>query len=278
MIKTDLQKQIGFFIVKTIQFYKNYLKLYLMEETKIFYADGENPKMIEAYKKAQETFKYFWRELSWEYRRIVPGLDVACVKLAFTQEIDNETVVEHMWINDVNFDGETIYGVLVNDPNELTNVNNGDEIAIPVNQISDWLFAINGQTYGAFTIQAMRSEMSDDERESHDEAWGLDFGDFNDILIVNEQKEKPENLIEHPMSKNMKESLIEFVTNNPEEVSSQDELGYTFLHRETIAGNQTSVEVLLESGADKNAKTATGKTALDFAKELKWDHLLPLFR
>ncbi len=39
-----------------------------MEETKIFYADGENPKMIEAYKRAQETFKYFWRELSWEYR------------------------------------------------------------------------------------------------------------------------------------------------------------------------------------------------------------------
>ncbi|AXB59126.1 DUF2314 domain-containing protein [Flavobacterium fluviale] len=249
-----------------------------MSETKIFYADGENPKMIEAYKKAQETFKYFWRELSWEYRRIVPGLDVACVKLAFTQEIDNETVVEHMWINDVNFDGENIYGVLVNDPDELTNVNNGDEVQIPVNQISDWLFAIDGKTYGAFTIQAMRSEMSEEERAAHDEAWGLDFGDFDDVLVVNEQKEKPENIIEHPMSKNMKESLIEFVQNNPEEVTAQDELGYTFLHREVIAGNQTSVEVLLESGADKNAKTETGKTALDFAKELKWEHLVTVLQ
>ncbi len=249
-----------------------------MSETKIFYADGESPKMIEAYKRAQETFKYFWRELSWEYRRIVPRLDVACVKLAFTQDIDGETVVEHMWINDVNFDGETIYGILVNDPNELTNVNNGDEIAIPINQISDWLFAINGKTYGAFTIQAMRSEMSNEEREAHDQAWGLEFGDFNDVLVVNEQKEKPENLIEHPMSKNMKESLIEFLKSNPEEIEVRDDLGYTFLHREVIAGNQTSVELILNAGADINAKTNSGKTALDFAKELKWKHLLPLLQ
>ncbi|WP_281232575.1 DUF2314 domain-containing protein [Flavobacterium gelatinilyticum] len=248
-----------------------------MADTPIFFADGESPKMIEAYQKAQETFKYFWRELSWEFRRIIPGLDVACVKLAFTQEIDNETIVEHMWINDIDFDGETIYGILVNDPNELTNVNNGDEVAIPINQISDWLFASQGKTYGGFTIHAMRSEMSDEEREGHDNAWGLDFGDFNDIHVVSDQNEKPENLIEHPMSKNMKESLVEFIKNNPNEVHAQDEAGYTFLHRETIAGNSTSVEVLLKNGADKNAKTASGKTASDFAKELKWEHLIPLF-
>ena len=249
-----------------------------MENNPIFFADGENPKMIEAYQKAQETFKYFWRELSWEYRRIIPGLDVACVKLAFTQEIDGETEVEHMWINDINFDGDTIYGILVNQPNELTNVNNGDEVQVPVNQISDWLFATEGKTYGAFTIQAMRSEMSEEEREEHDEAWGLEFGDYNDILVVTNQKEKPENLVEHPMSKNMKESLIDFIKNNPNEVTGEDESGYTFLHRETIAGNSTSVEVLLESGADIHPKTVKGKTALDYAKQLNWEHLIPLLQ
>ncbi|WP_316633373.1 DUF2314 domain-containing protein [uncultured Flavobacterium sp.] len=248
-----------------------------MENTPIFFADGESPKMIEAYKKAQETFKYFWRELSWEYRRIVPGLDLACVKLAFTQEIDDETVVEHMWINDINFDGDTIYGTLVNQPNDLTNVNNGDEVKIPANQISDWLFASQGTTYGAFTIQAMRSEMSEYDREQHDEAWGLEFGDYNNILVVYDQKEKPENLIEHPMSKNMKESLIDFIKNNPEELNGKDELGYTFLHREAIAGNSTSVQILIESGADVNAKNINGKTASDFAKQLNWEHLIPLF-
>ena len=28
---------------------------------------------IEAAAKREGTFRYFWRELSWEYRRIVPG-------------------------------------------------------------------------------------------------------------------------------------------------------------------------------------------------------------
>jgi ankyrin repeat protein len=48
------------------------------------------------------------------------------------------------------------------------------------------------------------------------------------------------------------------------------------LHRESIAGNKSSVEVLLEMGADTKAATRTGKTALDFARQLNWDHLIPL--
>ncbi|PAM94822.1 hypothetical protein B4N84_10235 [Flavobacterium sp. IR1] len=247
-----------------------------MENTPIFFADGESQNMINAFEKAQETFKYFWRELSWEYRRIIPALDVACVKLAFTQDIEGETIVEHMWINEINFDGEKIKGILVNDPNDLTNVSNGDYVEIPINQISDWLFATQDKTYGGFTIQAMRSEMTETERQEHDDAWGLDFGDYNDILVAYEQKEKPENLTEHPMSINMKDSLANFIKENPNELNGEDEFGYTFLHREAIAGNSTIVKVLLDLGADKDAKTNANKTARDFAESLKWEHLLPL--
>lgn len=264
-----------------------------MKNQEIFFAKGDSPKMIEAFKNAQETFKYFWRELSWESRRIVPALTVACVKVAFSQNKDGNDgpTVEHMWINDIDFDGEQITGILINDPDELTNIQNGDEVAIPLNQISDWLFAIQGslpkglsklfsssqpKTYGGFTIQAMRSEMTDKERKEHDKAWGLDFGDFNEVLLVNEQKEKPENLIEHPMSKNMKEKLQDFLKQNPNEIAYQDEDGFSLLHRETIAGNKTSVSVLLESGVNKDMKTNHGKTALDIAKQLNWEHLIPV--
>lgn len=34
----------------------------------------------------------------------------------------------------------------------------------------------------------MRSEMTDQQRKQHDHAWGLDFGDFNEALIVNGKK------------------------------------------------------------------------------------------
>jgi uncharacterized protein YegJ (DUF2314 family) len=249
-----------------------------MSEKKIFYSKTDNPAMIKAFEKARETFKYFWRELSWEYRRIVPALDMACVKVAFSENTEDadEPLVEHMWINEIDFNGEIITGTLINEPNELTNVQNGDSVEIPLSQVSDWLFASLGKTYGGFTIHAMRSEMNPKERTEHDEAWGLDFGDFNDILMVYEQKEHPENLIEHPMSRNMKDTLLDFLKQNPNELTSKDEPGYSFLHRETIAGNKTSVEVLKLAGADINAKTNNGKTALDFAKKLNWEYIIPL--
>ena len=46
------------------------------------------------------------------------------------------------------------------------------------------------------------------------------------------------------------------------------------LHREAIAGNRTAVEILLAKGADKNAKNIHGKTALDYARALGWDHVV----
>ncbi|MGN6416348.1 MAG: DUF2314 domain-containing protein [Pseudobacter sp.] len=244
----------------------------------IFFARGDSPEMLAAFQKAQASFRYFWRELSWEYRRIIPGLDLACVKIAFTQQFPDQQdpVVEHMWINEVEFDGDNITGILINQPNELTNVNNGDPVSFPLEQISDWLFAIEGRTYGGFTIHTMRSLMETAEREEHDAAWGLEFGDFNDILIVNNQKENPENLVEHPMSRNMKEKLVEFLQQHPAELSNADEEGFTMLHRETIAGNLSSVEILLQQGADKNRKNNAGKTALDYARQLDWQHLVPV--
>lgn len=269
-----------------------------MENNPIFFADGADSKMIAAYQKAQETFKYFWREQSWEYRRIIPGLNVSCVKIAFTQEDSGSEhpIVEHMWINEIDFDGDHIKGYLINEPNELTNIQVGDYVEVPLNEISDWLFAITPstkkatglsklfsssadplpKTYGGFTIQKMRSDMSPSEKKDHDNAWQLDFGDFNDIEVVHEQKENPENLLEHPMSKNMQENLVKFLQDHPDELINADDNGLTLLHKETIAGNRSCVETILAAGADKNKQTNKGKTALDFAKQLNWEHLIPI--
>lgn len=269
-----------------------------MEDSPIFLADGTDPEMMKAYQKAQETFKYFWREQSWEYRRIIPGLNVSCVKAAFEEQDTEtgETMVEHMWINEVFFDGDYVKGFLINEPASLTNIQVGDYVEIPLNEISDWLFAITPnvqkpkglsrlfssssdvlpKAYGGFTIQKMRADMSNAERKEHDEAWQLDFGDSNDIEVVNEQKEKPENLIEHPMSRNMEDEFPKFLHQYPDELTQIDEHGLTLLQRETIAGNLTTVKAILEAGADKNIQSKNGKTALEYAKQLNWEHIIPV--
>jgi len=149
-------------------------------------------------------------------------------------------------------------------------------VEVPLDQISDWLFTSAGKTYGGFTIQALRSGMEEQERKEHDEAWGLDFGDYNDISIVFEQKKHPENLVEHPMSINMRDKLAAFISEHPEQLSNADDAGYTILHREAVAGNRSSVEVLLQLGADKEVKTGKGDSALVLAKQVGWEQIIPL--
>ncbi|WP_367649353.1 DUF2314 domain-containing protein [Campylobacter sp. RM16188] len=243
------------------------------EKMPIYYVDSEQDAMSRAYQAARDTFGYFWRELYWDRRRIVPGVSVACVKVLFKDETNGEEIGEHMWINDIEFDGENVSGILVNEPNDVKNIKNGDFVKVPLSEVSDWLFVIDNKSYGGFSVHALRANMSDKERAEHDLAWGFEFGDFNDILVAYEQKEYPENLIEHPMCKNVIDQVREYITNNPNILSDVDELGYTQLHHEAIAGNLGVVEILLENGADKNAKTNSGKTALDFAKALKWEHI-----
>ncbi|WP_298053712.1 DUF2314 domain-containing protein [uncultured Campylobacter sp.] len=239
----------------------------------VFYADGEDEAMLKAFEQARKSFRYFWRELYWERLRMVPALSFACVKVAFSQELNGSTEVEHMWVNDVYFDGERVCGVLVNDPNVLSNVKNGEQVSVPLEQISDWMFAIEGKTYGGFSVQAMRKAMSQSERAEHDEAWGLNFGDPDVVLVAYEQQEHPQNLTEHPMSVNTKKNFEEFLRGYPDEITRTDDEGYTMLHYEAIAGNLTRLELLLAKGADKNAKNIHGKTALDYARALGWDHV-----
>lgn len=243
------------------------------ESEPVFYADGEDEAMLKAFEQARKSFRYFWRELYWERLRIASALSFACVKVAFSQELNGSTEVEHMWLNDVYFDGERVYGVLVNDPNVLSNVKNSDEVSVPLEQISDWMFAIEGKTYGGFSVQAMRKAMSQSERAEHDEAWGLNFGDPDVVLVAYEQQEHPQNLTEHPMSVNTKKNFEEFLRGYPDEITRTDDEGYTMLHHEAIAGNLTRLELLLAKGADKNAKNIHGKTALDYARALGWDHV-----
>ncbi|AUC77620.1 MULTISPECIES: DUF2314 domain-containing protein [unclassified Olleya] len=252
----------------------------MKEDNKAIFYAKQNKKMEDAYVKAQTTFNYFWREVYWEGKRVVPAHDLALVKIPFQQVIEGREapLVEHMWISDIDFDGELITGVLQNAPNKLTNVAEGDTITRKLSEISDWMLSIDRKTYGGYTIQVLRSGMTEEARVQHDKAWGLDFGDYNTILVAHLQEEEKENLIEHPMSKAMEQPARDYFTGNLDVVKAADENGVTRLHTETIAGNETAVKILLELGADKKAKTKTGKTALDFATTLNWSHLIPVLQ
>jgi len=260
----------------------------------VFLFDGDDRAMLEAGRRARESFKYFWREIYWENHRIVPALDGYAVKVAFTDgvEIEGQPSVEHMWVEEVFYDGEILGGKLLNDPKWLKSVRRGDAIVATMDRVSDWMFVRGGVVHGAFTVNLMRSRMNDRDRRAHDNAWGLDFGDPNHIEMFYTEAEAKKGIgglfskpktqvnvvhvqIEHPMCLNMGGKLREFLRDHPEAVHVRDDMGYTLLHNDALAGNLLSVQILLEHGVDPNLRTNYGKTALDLARLMGWDHIIP---
>jgi uncharacterized protein YegJ (DUF2314 family) len=262
------------------------------QPSKVFMSDDDDPEMQRAFEKARASFRYFWREIAWERRRIVPALQLACVKAPFTDGKNAKPgkrtpSVEHMWLSDVDFDGKVVSGVLLNAPNWLKTVKEGDAARFPLGQISDWMFAVSGEVFGAYTVNLLRSRMGRRERREHDSAWGLDFGDPANIRVAPESNKgggflkswfgraKPDT-DEHPMSVNMASSLKEQLAKDPSLVSSKDDRGWTLLHQEALVGSMPTVKVLLEAGADRNAVTNYGMTALQLARSLGWDKVAAL--
>lgn len=236
-------------------------------------ADGDDPEMQRAYEQARESFRYFWREIAWDQRRIVRALDFAAVKAPFTDDAPpsgsgDAPEVEHMWLSDVDFDGELVTGVLGNDPHWLTSVKAGDAVRIPLDRISDWMYVMEGVAYGAFTVNLLRSRMDSAERREHDEAWGLDFGDPRTIRMRTDDS--------HPMSETMAPSLRETLVKDPSLLSVRGHNGWTFLHQEAAAGSAATVEVLLDAGADPHAKADNGMTPLQLANALGWESVARL--
>lgn len=252
----------------------------------------DDPAIEAAAKNARATFRYFWRELSWDYRRIVPALDLAVFKVAFTD--DDETPAEVMWVNEVNFDGYSLKGRLLNQPNWLKSVNEGDPVKVPVKAITDWLYAMEDVAYGGFSVNAIRKQMGKRERKQHDDAWGFNFGDPDKVHVVPASwhqetvvKKKgvfgfgksvePEPLAddflqkhEHPMAANMASSIKEFATKKPQAISEIGVDGLNMLHQVALAGSAIGIRAMLACGADVNSKSKKGHTALDFAKSLGW--------
>src|SRR5688572_859453 len=127
-------------------------------ESPVIFSPGEDPEMEQAGVKARQTFRYLWREIAWERRRIVPGLDATIVKAAFSDPPEVRAKnpegleVEFMWMTDIDFDGRQVTGTLVNSPMSLQSFSEGDQVKISGKQICDWMYVYTGETYGGFTI------------------------------------------------------------------------------------------------------------------------------
>ena len=270
-----------------------------VSEGRVLLVPGDDDRLPKAAAYARKTFRFFLRELSWEKRRIIPGLDFAAVKIAFSDPPElrsnhpNDLEREYMWVSEIEFDGQQIRGVLLNQPDSLKSYNEGDVVSVPPKQMVDWAYSVMGEVCGGFTIQMMRLGMDKKELKAHDDAWGMDFGVPGGIRLVPEsylpEEIKPKRSplpeleglfvhglfkqvseLEHPMSVNMRESLVEQLQEDQSFLTAIDENGFTLLHNLAMGGSYDGVDVCLQFGANPNEVSSNGATALQLAKQLGW--------
>ena len=64
--------------------------------------------------------------------------------------------LEKLWVQGiVRLDETTLEGLLANEPHDLPDMKLGDRHRFSVDEIVDWLFVVNGQMHGAYSLRVM---------------------------------------------------------------------------------------------------------------------------
>ena len=66
-----------------------------------------------------------------------------------------------MWVEVTNFDGEQTVGELANEPDNIPELSQGDEVRVSLDEITDWVYWDSDNTVGGFTLAVLeRREQS----------------------------------------------------------------------------------------------------------------------
>ena len=119
---------------------------------------NEDEEMNKAILEAQKTYNDFLTALK--------GPDSVMENFSVKMRFDyGDNNGEHMWLDDLYFKNEKLFGVLSSDPIEVKTVKSGDTLEVVQNRISDWMYLRNNKLIGGYTIKVLYNKMSKKEKE-----------------------------------------------------------------------------------------------------------------
>jgi uncharacterized protein YegJ (DUF2314 family) len=110
--------------------------------------ESEDPRMAAAIAEAKQR----WPEFAEDFRRSAGQESPFLVKARFA----DGDIVEFMWVSVTRIESETVHGTLENAPHELTNVTEGQVVAVPLSAVIDWLYVKDGEPAGGFTMKVLK--------------------------------------------------------------------------------------------------------------------------
>jgi uncharacterized protein YegJ (DUF2314 family) len=105
---------------------------------------ADDPEMNAAISQARESLADFWQ--------VFDSRDRGESDFALKVRIEDSHGIEHFWVTDLRRDAGNVYGLIGNDPNTVTSVKLGDEIEVPQDDVTDWLYMRDEKMVGNFTL------------------------------------------------------------------------------------------------------------------------------
>ena len=118
-----------------------------------------DPRMELAINEAKSTLKHFFDTFANRKQNQNNFL----LKVRF----ENDGEVEHILVANIDANVFPLEGTVANEPN-IKNIEFKQRISFHQSEITDWMYLENGYLVGGFTIQVIRSSLSQEEKAEHD--------------------------------------------------------------------------------------------------------------
>jgi uncharacterized protein YegJ (DUF2314 family) len=119
---------------------------------------------------AQASFLEFARIAELERFRILQTFENISIKAFFEATPGIPMVGEHIYLTDVLTNGKTITAKLNASAFRRADLKEGDEVAFPIDKLSDWFLVRAGKGIGGFTIRNVWAQLSEEERVQAEES------------------------------------------------------------------------------------------------------------
>lgn len=139
----------------------------IVSENGVSFLGPDDPDMVKAIAAARDRFPMFVERL----RAPQPGDSDFAIKVG----VKHGEHTEHLWLGDIEIEGDRIAGIIGNDPQTVP-LKLGDRWEGDASQLSDWLFLSDGLMQGNFTLRAMLPRMPKRDRKKAKQMldWAMD--------------------------------------------------------------------------------------------------------
>ena len=84
-----------------------------------------------------------------------------------------EEGAEHIWINEVSWDGSLFSGVINNEPVDTTAVKVGDQVTVKPDALSDWMYIDGATLVGGYTVRVLHFQSPPEQQKQFEKQTGM---------------------------------------------------------------------------------------------------------